>query len=167
MEDTLRYFFSAVFQGFAAIITLGIMFYLYYLDKFRKRLEDIENFFHGYKPPTGTENDFYVKEHGLILFVKNIVLPPKKDVSAYDYARRLVSIYEEKIDQKKILNKKLLSLFKNAILIILISLIALFSTGYVNWLNYILFIAGILNIILSFIFFINLFSFIKSIINTP
>ena len=50
MEDTLRYFFSAVFQGFAAIITLGIMFYLYYLDKFRNRIEDIESIFQGFKP---------------------------------------------------------------------------------------------------------------------
>jgi len=31
MNTTLLYFYSAVFKGFAAILTLGAMFYLYYI----------------------------------------------------------------------------------------------------------------------------------------
>ncbi len=37
MEETLRYFFSAVFQGFAAIITLGAMYFLYFFDNIKKQ----------------------------------------------------------------------------------------------------------------------------------
>ena len=42
MEDTLRYFFSAVFQGFAAVMTLSVMFTIYRLDKFQTRKENLE-----------------------------------------------------------------------------------------------------------------------------
>jgi hypothetical protein len=167
MVDTLRYFFSSVFQGYAAITTLGIMFYLYYLDKVRKSLEDIESSFSGYKPSSGTEEDFYVKEHGLTLFVKNKVLPLKVNIPAYDYVRQLVALYEEKIEHKDSFNRKLLRLFKIAVLILLVFLISLFCIGYYEWLNNILFFSGILDILLSFVFFVMLYSFIKDIINRP
>ena len=164
MEDTLRYFFSAVFQGFAAIITLGIMFYLYYLDKFRKRVEDIESIFQGFKPNSGTEDNLYVKEYGLVLYVKNKILPTKVDIPSYDFARNAVSLYVKIVAQKERLNKKLMSLFKLAVFIILTSLISLFCVGYLIWLNNILFFLGILVTLLSFIFFTRLYSFIKDII---
>ena len=153
MEDTLRYFFSAVFQGFAAIITLGIMFYLSYLDKFRKQLEDIESFFAGYKPTHGNINDFYVKEHGLVFYVKDKVLPHKGDHPDHENARHLVSKYEGRIEQKEKLNEELLSLFKIAALILSASLISLFCVGYFIWLNNILFFSGMFNILFSLIFF--------------
>jgi len=167
MVDTLRYFFSAVFQGFAAIITLGIMFYLYYLDKINKKLDDIDSSFSGHNPRSGSEDDYYVKEHGITLFVKNKILPLKVNVETYDYTRQIVSLYEKIIKQKDKLNRKLLSLFKIAVAIILISLISLFCVGYFGWLNNILFFSGILNIFLSLMFFTKLFSFIKEITNKP
>jgi hypothetical protein len=163
MEDTLRYFFRAVFQGFAAVTTLGIMFYLYYLDKFRKRVEDIESIFQGFKPNPGTEDNLYVKEHGFVMYVKDKVLPKKEGIQSYDFARKAVSLYEAMVLQKDRLNKKLMKLFKIAVLIILTSLISLFCVGYIVWLNKLLFILGILAILLSFIFFIQLFMFIKDI----
>jgi len=167
MADTLRYFFSAAFQGFAAIITLGIMFYIYHLDKIRKEIDEINSFFSGYKPRSGSEDDLYVKEHGLALYVKNRILPSKVNVEAYDSTRQLVSLYEKIIEQKNRLNIKLLSLFKIATIIILVSLISLFCVGYFRWLNNILFFSGILNIFFSLVFFTKLFSFVKEIINKP
>jgi hypothetical protein len=42
MEDTLRYFFSAVFQGFAAFVSLGLFVFFYFLQQISNRLERIE-----------------------------------------------------------------------------------------------------------------------------
>jgi hypothetical protein len=42
MENTLLYFFSALFQGFAAIITLGSMFYLYFIEHLNEQKAKIE-----------------------------------------------------------------------------------------------------------------------------
>ena len=167
MEDTLRYFFSAVFQGFAAIITLGIMFYLYYLDKLTKKLESIESSFDGHIPSRGTEGDFYVKENGIVMYVKNKVLPFKEGNAGYDYIRKLVAIYEVNIGQKEKLNINLIALFKIAVSILLTTLMSLFCVGYFMWLNLTLFVCGIIIIILSWVFFLKLFSFISEIIKSP
>lgn len=43
ISDTLRYFYSAAFQGFAAIVTLGIMFYLYFVQDINNRIKSIED----------------------------------------------------------------------------------------------------------------------------
>jgi hypothetical protein len=101
------------------------------------------------------------------MYVKNKILPTKVDVQAYDYARRAVALYEKMVKQKEGLNKKLMFLFKIAVLIILTSLTSLFCVDYFIWLNNILFFLGILNILLSFIFFTKLFSVIKVIIENP
>ena len=167
MEDTLRYFFSAVFQGFAAVIAIGIMFYLYYMDRINKKLEEIETSLSGFKSSPQSDNDLYIKEHGLVSFIKDKILPLKTNLSAYDPTRSLIVIYDKIKAQNEKLKTKLIILFKLAILIILISLISLFSVGYYSWLNIILFISGIICIFLSVSFFSGLFRFIKDIIHKP
>lgn len=167
MEDTLRYFFSAVFQGFAAVITLGIMFYLYYMDRINKKLEEIESSFSGFESSPGSDNDLYIKEHGLVSFVKEKLLPLKLNVPTYDNFRRLVAMYDDKINQKEKLKTKLLVLFKLAVSIILISLISLFCVGYYSWANTMLFISGLVCLFLSVLFFNRLFTFIKDVISKP
>ena len=65
--------------------------------------------------------------------------------------------------RKDQLNKKLMKLFKLAVVIILTSLISLFCVGYIVLLDKLLFTLGILTILLAFIFFTQLFIFIKDI----
>ena len=53
-SDTLRYFYSAIFQGFAAIITLGSMFYIYFRQQIENRKDELKkNMEHEYRssPP--------------------------------------------------------------------------------------------------------------------
>jgi len=51
--DTLRYFYSAIFQGFAALISFGIVVFTVYLQKIENNLSLIENSFHTYKQGRG------------------------------------------------------------------------------------------------------------------
>lgn len=169
MEDTLRYFFSAVFQGFAAIITLGIMFYLYYLDKLSSKTEKIESRLSNFKPQIGRGHDELLtyEREGIIEYMKKYLLPIKKDIQAYDWARLQVSLYDSIGEQKQSMSVKMKNLFKIARLILVVSLISLFLVGYYEWLNYILVTFGIACIILAVVFFSQLFTFIKQILDNP
>ena len=77
-----------VFQGFSAVIALGIMFYLYYLDKLRKSLEDIEAVLNGFRPSVGSDIDIYIRENGLVKYVKDKILPVKVNIDSYDFASK-------------------------------------------------------------------------------
>jgi len=168
MEDTLRYFFSAVFQGFAAIITLGIMFYLYFIDKLRSRTNEIKNNLLVYKPSqTGDDLYKYLEEEGIIKYMKNKLLPIKKDFPSYNNARNLVSLYDSIEAQKGSLSERLKDLFKIARVILITSLISLFCVGYHLWINYALIGFGIFCIVLAIMFFSDLYTFSKEIIDTP
>lgn len=167
MEDTLRYFFSAVFQGFAAVISIGIMFYLYYMDRINKKIEEIENSLIGFRSSRLSEEDLFIQEHGLISFIKEKILPKKANLTGFDSTRHLIEIYDGIKSRNEKLKTKLIALFKLAISIILISLLSLFCIGYYSWINRILFLSGLTSILLSFVFFYRLFSFIKDIIGKP
>ena len=167
MEDTLRYFFSAVFQGFAALITLGIMFYLYYMDKLSGKTEKIESKLLHRKPGIGGEGFTIYEREGIIEYMKKSLLLIKKDHPAYSYDRVQVSLYDSIEEQKKSSSAKMKGLFKIARVILILSLISLFLVGYYEWLNYILTGSGILCIVISIVFFKDLYAFSKQIIDRP
>ena len=66
MEDTLRYFYSSVFQGFAAIITLGAMYFLYFFDKTNSQKKDLINKLNSYGNYASYENKDYITKNGII-----------------------------------------------------------------------------------------------------
>ena len=169
MEDTLRYFFSAVFQGFAAIVTLGIMFYLYYMDNQIRKLDDIEKILSVFKPDRLTNNseekiNYYV-EYGIFEYAKSFLLPPLVEKNPTHQIVITLNRYNVIVKQNKLLSDQLKRLFKIAILILILSLLSLFTVGYFQWLNIILFFIGIILIVLSVIFFTYLFKFSKIIID--
>ena len=171
MEDTLRYFFSAVFQGFAAIVTLGIMFYLYYMDKQSRKLDDIEKALSVFKPDRLTNNseekiNYYV-EYGIFEYANKFLLPPLVGKKPTHQIVITLNRYNIIVKQNKLLSDQLKKLFKIAILILILSLLSLFTVGYFHSLNIILFIIGIIIIVLSVIFFTFLFKFSKIIIDGP
>ena len=162
MGDTLRYFFSAVFQGFAAIITLGIMFYLYYIDKIEKRISEIEKALKDeYLVYSRSEDDHYIKQNGIVKFFNEKVKAQSKGV----FVVEMLNSHESIMANKKDFNGRIKSLFKIARVILIISLISLFCIEYLVWLDMVLLFIGVLIIILSIIFFSHLFSFIKKIID--
>ena len=171
MEDTLRYFFSAVFQGFAAIITLGIMFYLYYMDKQSRKIDEIEKELLIFKPDrlsdkSGEKINYYI-EHGIFKYASHFLLPPLIEAKPMHQIVVAMKKYDSIIKQKDSLSKDLKRLFRIATLILIVSLISLFMVGYYLWLNLVLFVIGIFTIVLSAIFFARLFAFSKTIIDAP
>jgi len=171
MEDTLRYFFSALFQGFAAIITLGIMFYLYYLDKQSRKVDEIEKELSIYIPSglsaEAIERYNFFLEFGIIAYVKEYLIKRQLASSQYFHFQKRIEIFDSITEQKKVLSEKLKLLFKISRTILIGSLISLFLVGYFNWLNIILAVDGLILIVLTIIFFARLFSFSKTIIDGP
>lgn len=171
MEDTLRYFFSAVFQGFSALITLGIMFYLYYLDRQTRKIDEIEKDLMIFKPdrlsPGSEEKIKYYIENGIFIYTKKYLLPPLVEANPNHQIVVGIKRYDSIVKQKIILSDSLLVLFKIATLTLVVSIISLFMIGYYSWLSTILFFIGIVIIALCLVFFNKLFAFSKTIINTP
>ena len=171
MEDTLRYFFSSVFQGFAAIITLGIMSYLYYMDKQYKKIEEIEKALLMFKPSgidaEGKERLKYFLDFGIVEYMREYTVKRLAENSEANHVVMRVKKYDSIMAKKNTLSSNLKVLFKIARFILIISLISLFMLGYYNWLNTILAISGVFTIMLSILFFNNLFTFSKKIIDEP
>jgi len=148
MEDTLRYFFSAMFQGFAAIITLGAMYFLYFLDKIESQKNNIIDKLKPYAEVETTNRDFTIR-NGIIECVKQKVLPLKIDVPQYDTARYLINKYDSFIEKELNTKKYLSILLKKTITILILSLCSLFLIGYNNYLNYFLLLVGIISLFIS------------------
>ena len=162
MEDTLRYFFSAMFQGFAALIALGAMYFLYFFDKLESQKRTIEEVL---KQPTDRMN---LDPETKIALLKDIVkcweqkiLPGREETTGYDYERKLVNDYGTLISRRTEVKNYLSNLLKKTILILIISLISLFLIGFYDWLDNILAIVGVISILLS----IHILLLIKKIIS--
>ena len=147
MEDTLRYFFSAVFQGFAAIITLGAMYFLYFFERIELSKKNIIDKLTPYENETGYKD--YIIQNGVIEYLKNILLPKKVDNPAYEMPRKLLKKYEALTATELKIKSYLPQLLRGTISILILSLISLFLIGYNNILNYCLAVVGIVVIILS------------------
>ncbi len=147
MEDTLRYFFSVIFQGFAAIITLGAMYFLFFFEKNENQKKIILYELEKYKDVVPGQTEFIIL-NGIVEYIKQKVLPIKKG-AAYDTLRELMKKYNLLLETESKIKNYLPSLLKGTISILILSFISLFLVGYYNYLNYFLFIIGIIVIFLS------------------
>ena len=170
-SDTLRYFYSSVFQGYAAIFTLGGMFYIYYSQQIEMKQTLIKNILtNTIKRLTWTGvtkeskiafnvnvidyvENYFVKEYGI-----NILTPPFNEISALVIAYKSIQSHNTaiKTDIKKII---VLSIF-----FLLSSLMILYSIDANRLLNSFAAYSGVIIIIVSFYYFFKLWSIINKII---
>jgi hypothetical protein len=150
IRDTLRYFFSAIFQGFAALIALGAMFFFYFRQSVEREMDNLKNEMRNYfninLPKIRAEIDI----EGIVLYVKKYLKSKKgsedynikilsKHLNRYDYLDETMSGFTIKIPE--ILNM--------TIQILIISMIGLFFVGYSVIIDSILVIIGAYLIIIS------------------
>jgi len=139
--ETLRYFYSAVFQGFAAIITLGSMYYLYYKQNLTNELNIINE---KIRADYNNHLDEIFEKQEKKFLEERINSRPQVDT---DFGLNKNKNYLERI---KFINKKvneieieIPKLLKQTIYILILSLIGLILCGLNFWLNVILFCFGI------------------------
>jgi len=170
MEETLRYFFSAVFQGIAAIIALGSMFFIYDFDKIENQKKVIENFLKNNIKAPGLDDKFDLSNIGIIEYSKRYV-DEYADNSNYKTAQKLCKIYEiklkefERLEEKERIINHFPSFLKLAITILILSLISLFLVGYNCYLNYFLIFIGIIVIIMTILYLKKLYRLIITILD--
>lgn len=160
MEDTLRYFFSAIFQSIAAILTLGAMFYMNYNDKTKTRINELIKETSRIYQPAGSEILNEVLKSNIIEVMREHYLPLHKDQQSYNFHRLIVEEYKsitKKLEEIKNLSPSLIIL---GILLLIFSSVGLFFVGYNVKLNELLFLFGILILVMTCTFLMNLLSII-------
>ena len=160
-SDTLKYFFSSVFQGFAALITLGAMFFLYYFERMNSRKEDLEGKMMEelWKISNGitnmsNDNRKYLFENGMVRLIEDKLI--RNDTGNEKYLPAQILIKDFNYSQNKIKETK-----RNIPKIVVISFsilgISLFSLILINTsylVNIVLIIIALIIIIFSIIDFI-------------
>lgn len=165
MNSTLLYFFSAVFQGFAAIITLGSMFYLYYINKFYDKYEWILNELRRqFIDQRAVMNE--IESKGVILYCKEHVENVKKNNwdSDTSYIQTRLNEYDILQNKHNLIKKYVPSILYLTMIILVVSLVSLFLIDISNRLNKILFWIGVMTGILSIVDFMIIIRLIKQII---
>jgi hypothetical protein len=149
ITDTLRYFYSAVFQGFAAIIALGSMFYLYFKQSIENKKDDLKNRMKNQFSVHETRN---ISQKGIIKYSEDYVKSRKgtNDIVA-DFLRIFLDEYDKQSEKIKVVETGIPKILKNTILILIFSIISLFLVGYNYCLNIVLILAGIILIVYSII----------------
>lgn len=156
--DTLRWFFSSVFQGFAAIITLGAMFYLYFFEKSERHKSDQENriwqiFKRIY---TSIEINPVIYKKGFVNYLVNDFLPEHEKETgnnALNSIKELTELYTQLEEREILLKDYVYRLLKKSVVILSISIIALLLIGFNMYINIALLpIAGV-TVILSLLHF--------------
>ena len=162
MVDTLRYFFSAIFQGMAALFTLGSMFYISFLEKLENGKKDINNRADKYFHPADHEGVSGTVTKSTIEYIIEIYIPRViSKGNAVDKAlSSLESEYKTLTGKEKLIKQKIKPIILDAIIILLISMICLFTVGYSEFLNYCNFIAGSILIFFILYFFVKLYKLI-------
>lgn len=157
MEDTLRYFYSALFQGIATIITLGSMFYLYFLlsINFRKR-EIVLNLMSLHE----IENRRVLRNllgEGVVNYVRAELVRGIMGEGT-DAAEALIDEYDSLNNKSKEIKTRTRPILVRSMIILILSLGSLISVGHYNLLNQFLFIFAVILVLFTIIYF-------KSILN--
>jgi len=155
MEDTLRYFFSAIFQGIAAILTLGAMFYMNYNEKIKSRINELEKEAKRLWDP----HDIMLLKKILlsnIIYVMRDEFLPNKIHPDYDYHRKIVQEYETIIEKQNKIKKIMPFIVFEGVALLIFSSISLFCVGYSETLDQTLFIMGIVILLITLTFLANL-----------
>lgn len=156
MEDTLRYFFSAIFQGIAAILTLGAMFYMNYIDKTRSRISELEKEAHRLYEPGDAKILEIILLTNVIEVMKEHYLKLHEGDERYNYHRQIVKEYEDLTKRQVAIRSIIPYLLLKGIILLLVSSTALFCVGLNDNINSILFFIGLFVLLITFSFLLNL-----------
>lgn len=166
MEDTLRYFFSAMFQGFAALIALGAMFYLYYKEISFNKMQNLENELRKF---LNVNNDLNVNakidSEGIESYTQNH-LNGHKQFERRNTVEVLFDNYKNTKRKREKVKFKLPRILNYTIIILIVSITSLFLVDYNYILDKIILMIGILLIIFSIITLIMIKKFILTIIKS-
>ena len=163
MEDTLRYFFSALFQGFAALIALGAMFYLYFKELSINRTNQIEKELRKFlNVHNSLDTDAKIDSQGIELFVDN-QLKSNNQIDRREIVVKLNANYKSIKQKINGVENILPDILRNTFIILIISIISLLLTGYYYVINYILLIIGVIIVVFSIITLIKMKEFISDI----
>ena len=164
MEDTLRYFFSALFQGFAALIALGAMFYLYFKELSINRMNQIEKELRKFINVLNNLNvDAKIDSQGIELYTDNHL----EKNNQFDRREIVIKLNANYKSIKKKINgveNILPFILRNTFIILITSIISLLLIGYHCLINYMLLIIGVIIVIFSIITLIKMKSFIIDIL---
>lgn len=155
MEDSLRYFFSAIFQGIAAILALGAMFYMNFMDRTKNRINElILNTLRDYNPPAKKTE---IEKSNIIEVMKVNLLPTMNRENSSDQKFFMIAEEYDSLKSKKdYLNSKLPGLIRKGILLLVLSGVAMLCIGFYAFLNYLMYGVAILCVALTFIFLLDL-----------
>jgi len=172
--DTLRYFFSSVFQGYAAIFALGGMFYIYNSDKIDTKLTKLEDkaefmiqSYHLYSNNPLTDQ-LYITTHGVFQYVKdNIINEPNgkfKGYACYEYLEKSMLIHQLLRTSVKKVQKTQFHLMKLSIVFLFVSLFTLLFIQFnnTNVFNRIIFIIAEFFVLASLYYFYQLYIYISN-----
>jgi len=166
METAMLYFFSAIFQGFAALLTLGVMFYLYYMNKVNENIMWIES---ELRRQFNASKDL-INKIELITFVEYcrkeyVSKLGEAKASEWDlFIKTKVDEYDKINKKKEKIRKKIPIILYMTISILIVSMISLLGIGYLKGESNILFGIGIFTVIISIIDLIIIINLIKSIL---
>lgn len=135
--ETLKYFFSSIFQGFAALLALGAMFYLYFFERIEREQDSIikklEIEFERKKTSLEYDTTFFmdtwVASKGVYSLAKKIVGEFKND-PMYMAMNTLINRYEDTLRREKNFRKGIPILVGLNFIILIASLTALFNVDY-------------------------------------
>jgi len=162
----MLYFFSAIFQGFAALLTLGVMFYLYYMNKVNENIMWIES---ELRRQFNASKDL-INKIELITFVEYcrkeyVSKLGEAKASEWDlFIKTKVDEYDKINKKKEKIRKKIPIILYMTISILIVSMISLLGIGYLKGESNILFGIGIFTVIISIIDLIIIINLIKSIL---
>ena len=153
MENAMLYFFSAIFQGFAALLTLGVMFYLYYQNKTNERKMWIESELRRqFNPSKQVLNEIEMKtvvEYCRENYVKRLDL---ENASNWDiFVKTKVDEYDRIMKKKVNIERQINPLLSLTIVILIYSMLSLLIIGYSSPSKIPLIIMGLMAIIVSVI----------------
>lgn len=155
MEDTLRYFFSAIFQGIAAILTLGAMFYMNYQDKAKSRIDELVNFTRTFYSIPSEYRKVHSKSN-IVEILKTHYENEKKDREIFYTAYEVINEYDGITSKLQDIKNIIPFLLVKGITLLIISSISLFAVGYHEYLNFVLFGTGLYSLFLIYKFLQNL-----------
>lgn len=173
--DTLRYFYSSVFQGFAAIFTLGAMFYIYNSDKIDTvtirleiKVEEMIEVFRLYD--VRNKDKVYINTHGVFRYIEDkIIGDPDYNTNSsnkwcYDYLVKSLEIFKLRRTLIKVIQESLVLLVKLSIIILITSLVVLIFIQFNNTteFNKIIFLLAWGLLILFSYYFILLYKYIHN-----
>lgn len=162
MEDTLRYFFSAVFQGFAALIALGTMYYLHFREKVTRYEDMIYNDLKiNISKQTSYDYNLLTDEAAYNFAVEHLKKHGREKTQFVNKIASLVTKLDD-IDVKiSKIKDAVPNIIANSLKILTVSLISLFLIGYLQFLDWILFFTAIYIIYKSIRYFGDLKAFIS------